>query len=581
MTPAWRSRRHDEEGVAMVTVLLITMIMLIIVAGTMAAAMQSMPISRRDQDWNAALAAAEAGLDDYLFRLNENDQYYLYSATNAPPDGNQAFTKWIPVPGASALTTCPTAPTNIPCFRYSVNTSNLVSQGAIIITSTGRLNKVTRVIQTTLRRKAFIDYLYFTDFETKDPAAYGSGDDYTPTEAQTRCSLYYYAGRDVDNRTDFSGDSDGDICTDINFASVDVINGPLHSNDALLICGSPEFAGKTTTSWSPSSGNKWRANGSCSNSPDFLTGDPKYADPLTMPPSNVGIKADADQTQLGTGCLFTGPTSITLNSTGTMTVVSPFTKWPAAPNNCQPGTNIPLPDNGVIYVQNVPSTSSDANYTAGCITATQINNQVSPNTVSHPLGYPQEYDVTTYGCRNGDVFIRGTLKGRLTIAAENNIEIIGNVTYQGGTGGNDLLGLIANNYVEIYHPVGDPSSTSCRSGNEVNNYYNLELFSCSATAFVNPTIQAALLSVNHSFRVQNYQYGEDNLGSITINGAIAQRYRGAVGTINTSGYGKNYNYDQRLKYQSPPRFLQPIAAAWQIVTWIEQQPNMGFVWNTP
>jgi hypothetical protein len=95
-------------------------------------------------------------------------------------------------------------------------------------------------------------------------------------------------------------------------------------------------------------------------------------------------------------------------------------------------------------------------------------------------------------------------------------------------------------------------------------------------AFHNPTIQAAILSVAHSFRVQNYKYGEDNLGAITINGAIAQKYRGIVGTINTSGYGKNYNYDTRLKYQSPPHFLTPIAAAWQIVTWVEQKAACAY-----
>src|SRR5262245_44225735 len=117
--PRWRSRAHDEEGVALVTILLLSMIMLLIVAGTMNAALQSIPISRRDQDWSAALAAAEAGIDDYLFRLNENDQYYLYGnpsgtpAKPAPPDGNKAFTQWVPVPGASASTTCPTAPTNV------------------------------------------------------------------------------------------------------------------------------------------------------------------------------------------------------------------------------------------------------------------------------------------------------------------------------------------------------------------------------------------------------------------------------------------------------------------------------------
>ncbi len=42
-----------------------------------------------------------------------------------------------------------------------------------------------------------------------------------------------------------------------------------------------------------------------------------------------------------------------------------------------------------------------------------------------------------------------------------------------------------------------------------------------------------------------------------------------VGTANNSGYLKNYSYDQRMKYQSPPFFLNPIDSAWQIVTWVE------------
>jgi Tfp pilus assembly protein PilX len=568
-----RVRKDAEDGVVLVTVLLLTMIMLIIVAGTMAYAVGSQNISRRDQDWNSALSAAEAGLDDYLFRLNENDQYYLYNAITAPPDGNQAFTTWMSVPdsGATSATCTASANSNIPCFRYKVDTTNLVSQGAIIITATGRSRGVTRTIQATLRRKAFIDYLYFTDYETKDPAAYGSGDDYTPAEAQTRCAMRYYEGRDIAGRVDFVGDTDGDTCTEISFATVDTVNGPLHSNDAIRICGDPDFNGNVTTSWNPTSGAKWvNGGGSCGSGPSFSRpGDPRYADPLTMPPNNIAIKADADSALGGTGCLYTGPTAITLNSDGTMTVVSPGTlsnsSASLAPKAACLGTSKPLPASGVIYVQNVPSISTDPNYTAACRTAPQIEN--TSTTISHPLGYPQRYDPTTYGCKNGDVFLKGTLRGRLTIAADNNIDVIGNVTYATGTGGNDLLGLVANNYVEIYHPITSGSTDS--DGNEVNNYYNLDLPG-SSQAFHNPTIQAAILSVQHSFRVQNYAYGEDNLGSITINGAIAQKYRGIVGTINTSGYGKNYNYDNRLKYQSPPRFLTPIAAAWQIVTWVEQ-----------
>jgi hypothetical protein len=48
------------------------------------------------------------------------------------------------------------------------------------------------------------------------------------------------------------------------------------------------------------------------------------------------------------------------------------------------------------------------------------------------LGYPISGDVTDYGCRDGDVFLSGTLRGRLTIAAENNITIVAN-TAAGGT----------------------------------------------------------------------------------------------------------------------------------------------------
>ena len=185
-----RLRKDAEDGVVLVTVLLLTMIMMIIVAGTLAYAIGSQPLSRRDQDYSSALSAAEAGLDDYLFRLNENDQYYLYNATTAPPDGNQAFNTWVSVPdsGAASATCTASANSNIPCFRYSVDTTNLTAQGAIIISSTGRSRNVTRTIQATLRRHAFIDYLYFTDYETTDPAAYVSSDYYTPAEAQTYCA---------------------------------------------------------------------------------------------------------------------------------------------------------------------------------------------------------------------------------------------------------------------------------------------------------------------------------------------------------------------------------------------------------
>jgi hypothetical protein len=63
---------------------------------------------------------------------------------------------------------------------------------------------------------------------------------------------------------------------------------------------------------------------------------------------------------------------------------------------------------------------------------------------------------------------------------------------------------------------------------------------------------------------------------LSIRGAIAQRYRGIVGTFSgpnpNSGYEKDYLYDPRLRYQSPPHFLDPVSSAWQVVTWAEGIP---------
>jgi hypothetical protein len=61
---------------------------------------------------------------------------------------------------------------------------------------------------------------------------------------------------------------------------------------------------------------------------------------------------------------------------------------------------------------------------------------------------------------------------------------------------------------------------------------------------------------------------------------LAQRYRGPVGTnLNgsiASGFSKDYNYDQRLRYLSPPNFLDPVASQWSVVLWAENAVPAGY-----
>jgi hypothetical protein len=516
--------RNGQQGVAMITVMMIVVVLSLLMVASLNYAMQGEPPSRRDQDWNAALAAAQAGVDDYLYRLQQDDEYVQYSATTPPTPANVAFTGWHTIPG----------PSNPGQFHYSA--SNVTSQGIVQVVSTGRVRGVQRTVRANLRRRGFLDYLYLTDHESLDPQ---SGYYSDPTTATSRCSEYWWQGRSTS------------YCVRISFVTGDTINGPLHTNDTISVNGNPRFNGKATTAYTgamsctASASFTWRWYGlsGCSDRPVFQTGDPEPVPILPLPSTNTAIKAETDRTAGKTGCLYNGPTRIVLNSSGTMTVTSPFTTS-SAYAACV-GTNVALPTNGVIYVQNVPSTQ----------TATCSGSQ-------NRLGYPISGDVTDYGCRDGDVFVSGTLRGRLTIAAENNIVIVANTTYQTtGAASTDMLGLVANQFVQVYHPVNS-------SGTNLSDSRN------PTSTFTNPQIHAAMLALGHSFIVQNYDEGAQ-LGTITINGVIAQKWRGPVGTSGGTGYLKGYGYDTRLQYASPPYVQDITETPYRVSQWAEIQNPSG------
>jgi hypothetical protein len=87
------------------------------------------------------------------------------------------------------------------------------------------------------------------------------------------------------------------------------------------------------------------------------------------------------------------------------------------------------------------------------------------------------------------------------------------------------------------------------------------------------TINAAILALNGSFVVQNNDKGA-MLGTLNVTGAIAQQWRGIVGRSNLSGdplhgYSKNYVWDQRLQYDSPPHAFDELDTAFQPKLWAE------------
>lgn len=205
------------------------------------------------------------------------------------------------------------------------------------------------------------------------------------------------------------------------------------------------------------------------------------------------------------GYYYNGSTTINLNSNGTIDVQNTN-----ALSTGPRGVAVALPGNGVIYVDGQTSTK--------------------------------------YSALSGNIFISGTLKGTLTIASKGDIYIMGNILYSNAN--DDMLGLISENYIYI------------------NHYDNRN----RDVAPQNLTINAALFSLNHSFTFEQYAR-PPRKGTLTILGSLGQRYRGAIGTFSgnriISGYTKDYNYDQRMQYDEPPHFIEPLNTGFYVSSWEE------------
>jgi hypothetical protein len=362
------------------------------------------------------------------------------------------------------------------------------------------------------------------------------------------------------------------------------------------------------------------------------------------------------------GCDYTGSTRIRFTGDGNMLVWSKNSNVSSACGGSAPmGVSVPVPNNEVIYV-----------------TAASSSHQCAAGEIGD--GLPVLGDTTMaladQACGLGNLYVEGSVKGRVTLAAENDLMISGDITLRGGLNGSDMVGLVAGNSVEVMHPWLDFDATSCPSGTSAmsttwsrtpgtwiskgaggaspqpgqvwrgenwnsssgtwvvtpggwvtqptdwkgraelwqagyfqggswvsgkwvaksgnygddsstgwhlgasNTYWQGETwapkYDCQGESSSYPTeakpgdlqIYASIQTLNHSFLVQNYNVGTDQ-GKLDVFGSIAQHYRGIVGQTQSSwqgttltGYLKNYNYDSRLVYSSPPYFPQWVDAKW-------------------
>ncbi len=291
--------------------MIVTLAALVIVMGLTAAAFAAvrgdLPLTSNDSSQKQAYAAAQAGIQNYLFNLDQDSEYW----TQCVPTGST----WINNAGASPLNAKAVAGSTTE--RYAVELLPAAGQttytqcsktnpvasmiqatgngaGTIRIRSTGYSGGVDRTIVANLREQSFLDYEWFTNYETSDPIlqvaesfqgnttdtsieppdlcalnpSTGCGSNYTAalTGAAAQCAQYRYPSpsgstsatgynRYVNNAAgygaglfysdNFNSRRSNYDCDAISFISQDSINGPFHTNDQPQLCGTPTF-GRTS-----------------------------------------------------------------------------------------------------------------------------------------------------------------------------------------------------------------------------------------------------------------------------------------------------------------------------------------------
>lgn len=507
---------NDESGFTMLVVIGVLFVSGLLMTAAFTAAEGDIHLTKGDTNAKKAYYAAQAGVSNYAFHLNADFNYWTYctggaAAANKSLNLYGSTTNQVSVPGASeekyAIQLLPAS--TAPAGDKKCDPANPVGTmiqtggangGTFRIESTGYSGKEKRTIMATFAHTSFLNFLYYTQYETLDPQTY--------EPAKPECEAF----REVRPSQ----------CSNIEFVNGDVVNGPMHTEDKVSICSTPTF-GRGPEDRIEFQRGSTSGGGGCTNSATYRgTLIPEEEVPqIEPPPSNAALKTIAELKYSGKTTIVLEGESMKVTNKGTTNTVA-------------------FPKNGVIYVTNET-----------CSTAYK------------PYGPSYTADS---GC--GNVYVRGKYTGSLTIGAENDIVINGNlvppVEASGEPSTNAVLGLIANNFVRVYHPVS--SGTNNASGCSASNL-------TSATdpqgigSLPNVEIYAAILAVNHSFIVDNFSCGA-TLGKLTLHGAIAQIFRGTVGTHSgetvVSGYTKNYSYDERLEVESPPYFLNPITASWAV-----------------
>jgi hypothetical protein len=526
-----RRRAVSESGFAMVVALGVLAITSLLIAAIYIGVTADVQASSRDTNVNQAYYAARAGENAFLYQLNQDPSFWStcsndYHPTPVTVPGSSSGVKYSFVPvynSGYSNTNCTTANAISALIDAHSGTLRVVFTGYAGPTNASGVPKVRKSIVASFRRPSPLDFLWYTDHEMRDPVL----------DSTCLNEKYYWQYNPV---------SSAPSACEIYWAAGDRMRGPMYTNDQYMIYnnanptfGRPGVSTDKIESSAPT--NSVCVSSQCYGATFPGGGALPKAQSVPLPQSVSSTQLQSDATAHGQ--VFTGTTTITLSGASATISNCPGTTTAAA---CTTGwLNTPGPYQSIIYVGSG----------SGC----------SPNHL------PASYSVNTSGqyfgpC--GDVYVHGYYNQPLTIVADDDIIVVGNTssgicytplatctsnpgltTDADGSGnpiGNATLGLVAGAFVRLMHPA----TTGINTPHAV-------------------TIDAAVLTLQHSFMVDNYSSGSISPQPyLTVHGALAQRYRGIVGQVGAAGYLKDYNYDDRLHVLLPPYLFSLSTAGWDV-----------------
>jgi Tfp pilus assembly protein PilE len=453
-----------QEGFTLVLVLGVLLITSLLLVAAFTAANGEVHLTNTDRAQKKAYYAAEAGIEDYEYHLTQDGNYLSYCTS--PPAENKALNQ-VGVSHLEKVEVPPGTkggpPTNeeyaiqlLPAESdklvgdHKCDPNHLVetmveeegsATGTFRIESTGYSGGEERTLVATFRNANFVSYVWYTKYETGDPAIYGKPPEGLP-------NYFIECGNFYGKRPGQGGSPLR--CLNNFFISSESVNGPLHTADHGGVCGSPTFGRNEHDRIEFGNGGNFSSEG-YSNEGCGTAATPTFKGTYVPPEHVLSIEPPPGDEELKhivePAYLYAGKTEFVLEG-NTMTV-NKYALNIKGEVEITTTHGVEYPPNGIIYV------------TGGCTEAFT------------PYGPKPRYYGNTAGAVSdttcGNVYVHGEYTKSLTIAAENDVVINGNLTTpvngEGTPTTNALLGLIANNFVRVYHPVVETYEGRMELGN--------------------------------------------------------------------------------------------------------------------